>query len=86
MLVVLSSFIHQDLEVNKSGSSSSTYSDEPNQTKTLLSPLSFSDGLNFVRFGFCRKFDGGHQLLLLPPDLLFFNLDLLATLDNLKNI
>jgi hypothetical protein len=85
MLVVLSSFTLQDLEVNKSGYSSSTQKNQTKQ-KTLLSPLSFSDGLNFVRFGFCRKFDGGHQLLLLPPDLLFFDLDLLATLDNLKNI
>ena len=51
---------------------------------TLL-PLSFGDGLDLVRLCLGGQLHCRHEFLLLAPDLLLFNLDLLPALDHLKS-
>ena len=55
------------------------------QFQSALLPLSLGDGLNLVSLSLGRQLDSRHQLLLLAPDLLLLNLDLLPALDHLKS-
>ena len=54
--------------------------------KYLLSnslPFSLSNGLHFVSLCLSWQFNCGHQFLLFPANLLFFNFNLLPAFDNL---
>ena len=48
-------------------------------------PLSLGDGLDLVSLCLGGQLHRRHQLLLLAPDLLLFNLDLLPALNHLKS-